>query len=93
MFSSVVGLTSAAVTKTQPSVDAACQSVTHTLPVSLTALCSKLSGTEPGVVSAPVIVATKGRMPPGLAGMPLIVERLAPVQRGRFPSKIHNFHW
>ena len=81
LFSSVVDLMSVVVTKTQPSVNAAFQSVKHTLPVSLTALYNKLNGTEPGVVSAlvrhtadrlaPVIEATKGRMPPRLAGMPM----------------------
>jgi hypothetical protein len=79
LFSSVVDLMGVVVTMRQPSICAAFQAVSHTLPVSLTALYNKVARTEPRVVSAlvqhtadrlaPVICAMRGQMPPRLGGL------------------------
>ena len=78
LFSSVVDLMSVVVSKVEPSVNAAFQSVADTLPVSVTSVYNKLSSLEPCVTSAlvthtadrlaPVIVAMGGEMPELLPG-------------------------
>ncbi len=73
LFSSVVDLMSVVVSKIQPTVNAAYQAVSGTLPVSLTALYDKLNGVETKVTSAlvghtaerlgPVVTAMGGQLP------------------------------
>lgn len=78
LFSSVVDLMSVVVSKIQPSVHAAYQAVSDTLPTSITSLYGKLNNLEPGVTAAlvrhtaarlsPVIGATGGQLPDLLLG-------------------------
>jgi hypothetical protein len=78
LFSSVVDVMGLVVSKIQPSIHAAFQSVKETLPVSITALYDKLNSVEPGVTSAlvshtaerlaPVIVSMHGQLPCLLPG-------------------------
>lgn len=73
LFSSVVDLMGVVVCKVQPSLHAACQAVSGTLPVSITAVYDKLNNVEPNVTGAlvrhtasrlaPVIAATGGQLP------------------------------
>lgn len=78
LFSSVVDLMGAVVSKSRPSIHAAFQEVRETLPVSLAAVYDKLNGLEPTVTEAlvrhsanrlaEVVVAMKGGLPPLLPG-------------------------
>jgi IS4 transposase len=78
LFSSIVDLMGLTVSKVQPSIHDAFQSVKGTLPVSITAVYDKLNSVEPGITSAlvrhtaqrlaPVIVSTGGKMPCLLPG-------------------------
>jgi hypothetical protein len=73
LFSSVVDLMSLVVARVHPSLNAAYQAVSDTLPVSITSVYNKINGTEPSVVAALVAhSATRLRpvidaMAPGLA--------------------------
>ena len=73
LFSSVVDLMGLVVSKVQPSVNAAFQAVSKTLPVTITAVYDKLNNTEPQITGAlvtqtaarlaPVVRATGGQLP------------------------------
>lgn len=72
LFSTVVDLMGVVVSKSQPSVHAACQAVAGTLPVAITSVYNKLNNLEPNITGAlvrhtatrlaPVIVATGGQL-------------------------------
>jgi len=78
LFSTMVDLMGVVVSKSRPSIHAAFQEVSETLPVSLAAVYDKLNGLEPQVTSAlvrhtadklaEVIVAMKGGLPPLMPG-------------------------
>jgi hypothetical protein len=78
LFSSVVDLMGIVVSKVAPSIHAAYQAVSETLPVSITSVYNKLNSLEPGVTSGlvshtaarlePVIVTMEGQMPSLLPG-------------------------
>lgn len=78
LFSSVVDLMSLVVARVQPSLHAAYQAVSDTLPVSLTSVYNKINGTEPSVSAAlvshsatrlrPVLDAMGSRRDPWLPG-------------------------
>ena len=74
LFSTVVELMSVVVGKIQPSVHAACQAVSGTLPVAITSIYNKLNNVEPEITGAlvrhtaarltPVVVASGGQLAP-----------------------------
>jgi len=78
LFSSVVDLMSLVVARVQPSINAAYQAVSDTLPVSITSIYNKINGTEPPVAAAlvkhsatrlrPVIDAMAPGLEPWLPG-------------------------
>lgn len=78
LFSSVVDLMGLVVARVQPSLNAAYQAVSDTLPVSLTSIYNKINGTEPSVSAAlvahcaerlrPVVGAMAPGMKPWLPG-------------------------
>ena len=70
LFSSVVDLMSLVVTRVQPSLHAAYQAVSDTLPVSITSVYNKLNGTEPSV-SAALVAHSATRLRP-------VIEAMAP---------------
>ena len=73
LFSTVVDLLGVVVAKIQPSMLAACQAVSGTLPVAITSVYNKLNNTEPNITGmlvmhtaarlAPVVIATGGQLP------------------------------
>jgi hypothetical protein len=68
LFSSVVDLMGLVVARVQPSLNAAYQAVSDTLPVTLTSLYNKINGTEPSV-SAALVAHCAGRLRPVLDAM------------------------
>ena len=72
-FSAVVDLLGVVVGKIQPSVHAACQAVSGTLPVTITSIYNKLNNVEPNITGAlvrhtaarlaPVVAAAGGELP------------------------------
>jgi hypothetical protein len=78
LFSSVVDLMGAVVSKSQPSVHAAFKAVAGTLPVSITSFYNKLNGIEPNVTArlvghtatrlGAVVAETGGQLPELLPG-------------------------
>jgi len=70
LFSSVVDVMTLVVARVQPSLNAAYQSVSDTLPVSLTSVYNKVNGTEPAV-SAALVTHSAARLRP-------VIEAMAP---------------
>jgi hypothetical protein len=68
LFSSIVDLMSLVVARVQPSLHAAYQAVSDTLPVSLTSIYNKINGTEPSV-SAVLVAHSATRLRPVLDAM------------------------
>ncbi len=68
LFSSVVDLMGLVVARVQPSVNAAYQAVSDTLPVSLTSVYNKINGTEPSV-SAALVAHSATRLRPVIEAM------------------------
>ena len=68
LFSSVVDLMGLVVARVQPSLNAAYQSVSDTLPVSLTSIYNKINGTEPSV-SAALVAHCAERLRPVITKM------------------------
>ena len=74
LFSTVVDLMGVVVGKIQPSIHAACQAASGTLPVAITSVYNKLNNVEPNITGAlvrhtaarltPVVAATGGQLPP-----------------------------
>jgi len=88
LFSSVVDLMGLVVSKVQPSIHAAYQSVKETLPVSITALYDKLNSVEPGVTSA-LVSHTAERLAPVIVGMHGQLPCLLPGYRVRIIDGNH----
>jgi Transposase DDE domain len=70
LFSSVVDLMGLVIARVQPSLNAAYQAVSDTLPVSLTSVYNKINGTEP-TVSAALVAHSALRLRP-------VIETMAP---------------
>src|SRR4051812_6746682 len=68
LFSSVVDLMGLVVARVQPSLNAAYQAVSDTLPVTLTSIYNKINGTEPSV-SAALVAHCAGRLRPVIGVM------------------------
>lgn len=68
LFSSVVDLMGLVVARVQPSLNAAYQSVSDTLPVSLASIYNKINGTEPSV-SAALVAHCAERLRPVITEM------------------------
>jgi hypothetical protein len=68
LFSSVVDLMSLVVARVQPSLHAAYQAVSDTLPVSITSVYNKINGTEPSV-SAALVAHSATRLQPVIGAM------------------------
>lgn len=68
LFSSVVDLMGLVVARVQPSLNAAYQAVSDTLPVSLTSIYNKINGTEPSV-SAALVAHCAERLRPVITKM------------------------
>jgi hypothetical protein len=68
LFSSVVDLMGLVVARVQPSLNAAYQAVSDTLPVSITSVYNKINGTEISV-SAALVAHSAGRLRPVIAAM------------------------
>lgn len=68
LFSSVVDLMTLVVARVQPSLNAAYQAISDTLPVSLTSVYNKVNGTEPSV-SAALVTHSATRLRPVIASM------------------------
>ena len=68
LFSSVVDLMGLVVARVQPSVNAAYQAVSDTLPVTLASIYNKINGTEPSV-SAALVAHSAVRLRPVIGAM------------------------
>lgn len=88
LFSTVVEVMGLAVSKIEPSVHAALQSVKDTLPVSLSAFYEKLNGTEPALTGA-LVNHTASRLEPVIDAMGGRVTPLAPGYRARILDGNH----
>ena len=82
LFSSVVDLMGLVVARVQPSLNAAYQAVSDTLPVSLTSVYNKINGTEPAV-SAALVAHSAARLRPVLDAMVSGLEPWLPGYRVR----------
>jgi hypothetical protein len=82
LFSSVVDLMGLVVARVQPSLNAAYQSVSDTLPVSLTSVYNKINGTEP-TVSAALVAHSATRLRPVIEAMAPGLEPWLPGYRVR----------
>jgi hypothetical protein len=82
LFSSVVDLMTLVVARVQPSLNAAYQAVSDTLPVSLTSVYNKINGTEPSV-SAALVAHSATRLRPVIDAMGSEVEPWLPGYRVR----------
>ncbi len=78
LFSSVVDLMGLVVARVQPSLNAAYQAVSDTLPVSLTSVYNKSNGTEPSV-SAALVAHSATRLRP-------VIEAMAPGREPWLPG-------
>jgi IS4 transposase len=88
LFSSVVDLMGVVVTKIEPSVHAAYQRVTDSLPVTLTSLYNKINGIEPGVTAA-LVRHTADRLGPVVTQMAGQAGDLLPGYRVRIIDGNH----
>lgn len=88
LFSSVVDLMGVVVSKVAPSVHAAYQAVSETLPVSVTSVYNKLNNLEPSVTSA-LVRHTADRLAPVIAAMGGQVPALLPGYRVRILDGNH----
>jgi hypothetical protein len=82
LFSSVVDLMGLVVARVQPSLNAAYQAVSDTLPVSITSVYNKINGTEPSV-SAALVAHSATRLRPVLDAMGSGLEPWLPGYRVR----------
>jgi hypothetical protein len=82
LFSSVVDLMGLVVARVQPSLNAAYQAVSDTLPVSITSLYNKINGTEPAV-SAALVAHSATRLRPVIEAMAPGLEPWLPGYRVR----------
>jgi hypothetical protein len=82
LFSSVVDLMGLVVARVQPSLNAAYQTVSDTLPVSITSVYNKINGTEPSV-SAALVAHSATRLRPVLDAMASGLEPWLPGYRVR----------
>jgi hypothetical protein len=82
LFSSVVDLMGLVVARVQPSLNAAYQAVSDTLPISLTSVYNKINGTEPSV-SAALVAHSATRLRPVLDAMASGLEPWLPGYRVR----------
>jgi hypothetical protein len=82
LFSSVVDLMGLVVARVQPSLNAAYQSVSDTLPVSITSVYNKINGAEPAV-SAALVAHSATRLRPVLDAMAPGLEPWLPGYRVR----------
>jgi hypothetical protein len=82
LFSSVVDLMGLVVARVQPSLNAAYQSVSDTLPVSITSVYNKINGTEPNV-SAALVAHSATRLRPVVDAMASGLEPWLPGYRVR----------
>jgi Transposase DDE domain len=78
LFSSVVDLMGLVVARVQPSVNAAYQAVSDTLPVTLASIYNKINGTEPSV-SAALVAHSAVRLRP-------VIETMAPGMKPWLPG-------
>ena len=82
LFSTVVDLMGLVVARVQPSLNAAYQAVSDTLPVSLTSVYNKINGTEPSV-SAALVAHSAIRLQPVIDAMAPGLEPWLPGYRVR----------
>jgi Transposase DDE domain len=82
LFSSVVDLMGLVVARVQPSLNAAYQAVSDTLPVSITSVYNKINGTEP-TVSAALVAHSATRLRPVIDAMASGLEPWLPGYRVR----------
>src|SRR5882724_1834881 len=82
LFSSVVDLMGLVVARVQPSLNAAYQTVSDTLPVSITSVYNKINGTEPSV-SAALVAHSATRLRPVVDAMASGLEPWLPGYRVR----------
>jgi hypothetical protein len=82
LFSSVVDLMGLVVARVQPSLNAAYQAVSDTLPVSITSVYNKINGTEPSV-SAALVAHSATRLRPVIEAMASGLEPWLPGYRVR----------
>lgn len=68
LFSSIIDLMGMVVARIQPSLNAAYQAVSDTLPVTLTSIYNKINGTESGV-SAALVAHSAARLRPVIGAM------------------------
>ena len=78
LFSSVVDLMGLVVARVQPSLNAAYQAVSDTLPVTLASIYAKVNGTEPSV-SAALVAHCAGRLRP-------VIDAMAPGMKPWLPG-------
>jgi len=78
LFSSVVDLMGLVVARVQPSLNAAYQAVSDTLPVTLASIYAKINGTEPSV-SAALVAHCAGRLRP-------VIDAMAPGMKPWLPG-------
>jgi hypothetical protein len=88
LFSSVVDLMGMVVARIQPSLNAAYQAVSDTLPVSLTAVYNKINGTESSV-SAALVSHSAARLRPVISAMAPGIEPWLPGYRVRVVDGNH----
>src|SRR6185503_12594950 len=82
LFSSVVDVMGLVVARVQPSLNAAYQAVSDTLPISITSVYNKINGTEPSV-SAALVAHSATRLRPVLDAMASGLEPWLPGYRVR----------
>lgn len=82
LFSSVVDLMTLVVARVQPSLNAAYQAASDTLPVSITSVYNKINGTEPAV-SAALVTHSATRLRPVIDAMASGLEPWLPGYRVR----------
>jgi len=88
LFSAVVDLLGMVISRVQPSLHAAYQAVSHTLPVSITSLYNKVNGLEIGVSSA-LVTHSATRLGPVIDAMPSGLVPWLPGYRVRIVDGSH----
>ncbi len=88
LFSSVVDLMGLVVARVQPSLHAAYQAVSDTLPVSITSVYNKINGTE-AAVSAALVAHSARRLRPVIEAMAPALEPWLPGYRVRIVDGNH----